>query len=303
MLIALRRLTEREGRIGPPASGQRDTVVEGVRWRSREAGNPGGAGDAASSQGTAVVYVHGFLSSSSTWKRVLSQASAGRPAVAVDLPGAGFSDRPWPYDYTVFGQAERLLKFLEVRGISRAILVGNSLGGAVCEVAAAARPDRIAGLVLVDAAGPSTRIPIGFRLLRTPIVGEVQMELCARPVIGFMLRQRLYARGERVTEETVDDWWTPITLPGTRRAMLEAVRTRRSGTAGLLEEIRVPTLVVWGAGDSLLPVSDGMALSSAIRGARFVLLPDAGHLPQEETPDAFARTVAPFVREIDGEHP
>lgn len=300
MLVAYRRLTEREGRIGPPASGQRDTVVEGVRWRSRESGSPGIPG---SRRETAVVYVHGFLSSSSTWKRVLSQASAGRLAVAVDLPGAGFSDRPWPYDYTVFGQAERLLKFLEVRGISRAVLVGNSLGGAVCEAAAASRPDRIVGLVLVDAAGPTTRIPVGFRLLRTPLVGEIQMELCARPVIGFTLRQRLYARGERVTEETVDDWWTPITLPGTRRAALEAIRTRRSGTEGLLEKIRVPTLVVWGADDSLLPASDGLALASAIRGARFVLLPDSGHLPQEETPDAFARAVAPFVREIDGEQP
>lgn len=299
-LVALRRLTEKEARIGPPGSGQRDTVVDGVRWRSREVGAPG-------PEGTTVVYVHGFFSSSSTWKRVIASASGGRPAIAVDLPGAGFSDRPSSYDYTVFGQASRLLRYLEARGVSRVVLVGNSLGGAVCEAAAAAQSDgvrvKIVGLVLVDAAGPSTSIPLGFRSLRTPVLGEIQLELAARPVIAYALRRRLYASSERVTEETVDDWWLPITVPGTRRAALASVRTSRRGTESLLEKISAPTLVVWGASDSLLPPPDGLALSTSIRGARFVLLPDAGHLPQEETPETFARVVAPFVREVDGEKP
>ncbi|MGH9367029.1 MAG: alpha/beta fold hydrolase, partial [Thermoanaerobaculia bacterium] len=87
LAVAARRLSEREGRIPPPVSGELDTVVGGVRWRSREA--PGGGAET-------VVYVHGFLSSSATWKKVLSSASAGRAAIAVDLPGSGFSDRPWP---------------------------------------------------------------------------------------------------------------------------------------------------------------------------------------------------------------
>jgi pimeloyl-ACP methyl ester carboxylesterase len=296
VLVAVRRLTEREGRIGPPASGERDTVVDGVRWRSREVGSPVPGR-------TTVVYVHGCLSSSATWKKVLAAASGGRPGVAVDLPGAGFSERPWPYDYTVYGQASRLLRYLEARRIDRVVLVGNSLGGAVCEAAAAARPDLVAGLVLVDAAGPSTTIPWGFRLLRTPVVGELQLELAARPVIALALRQRLYARSSRVTEETVDDWWLPVTVPGTRRAALHAVRTDRRGSEALLERITAPTLVLWGARDSLLPPADGLALSTSIRGARFVALPDTGHLPQEETPEEFARVVAPFVREVDGEKP
>lgn len=291
LLVGLRRLLESPASVHPPAPGERDLYVEGVRWRSRE----------ALGQGTLepVVYVHGFLSSSATWKHSLIEASAARLAIAVDLPGAGYSDRPWPYDYTVYGQAEHLLRYLDARGISRVILVGNSLGGAICEVAAAARPDRVAGLVLVDAASPQTNVPLGFRTLRAPFLGELQIEFLVRPVMEYTLRHRLYARADRVTEETVDDWWRPVTVPGTRRAALAAVRTDTKTGAGLLDRIRTPTLVLWGQEDALLPAAEGLALSQKIDGAQFVAIPRAGHLPQEETPSEFARAVSGFLRELE----
>ncbi len=248
-----------------------------------------------------MLYVHGFLSSSTTWKKVLVAASASRMAIAVDLPGSGYSDRPWPYDYTVYGQAQHLLRYMEVRGLSRVVLVGNSLGGAICEVAAAAHPDRVAGLVLVDAASPYTSIPIGFRTLRTPLLGELQLELLVRPVMEFTLRHRLYAKPERVTPETVEDWWRPVTVPGTRRAALAAVRTDPQAGEGirLLERIRTPTLVLWGKDDALLSPSEGLTLSQKIEGARFVAIPRAGHLPQEEAPDEFARSVSGFLQDLE----
>src|SRR5262252_5159870 len=99
---------------GIPIS-QRDTVVDGVRWRSRE----------RAGTGIPILYVHGHLASSATWEAVLGPASAGHPGIAVDVPGFGASDRPWPHDYTVVGEARSLFRFLDARGISRAILVGN----------------------------------------------------------------------------------------------------------------------------------------------------------------------------------
>jgi pimeloyl-ACP methyl ester carboxylesterase len=285
--VAARRLLERPASIPPRQPGERDTVVDGVRWRSREVGG---------SLEPPIVFVHGFLSSSATWKRVLAPIGADHPAIAVDLPGLGNSDRPWPYDYSAGGAAAALLKFLDARDIRRAVLVGNSLGGAVCLIVAAARPDRVAALVLVDSAFPGVTIPLGFRSLRTPLLGDVQMEFLVRPVIAYTLRHRLYARSERVTEETISDWWHPIPVPGTRRAVLAFVRTSEKGYENLLAKIETPTLVVWGKEDHLLPASDGFRLASEIRGAQLVVLPDAGHLPQEETPAAFARTVAGFLR-------
>ena len=290
LAVAARRLLEREAAIPKAGPGERDTVVSGVRWRSSEAaGEPGR---------DPVIYVHGWLSSSATFRRILSKASAARPAIAVDLPGSGFSDRPWPYDYTVGGQAQHLIAYLDTRGFDRFVLVGNSLGGSICEVVAAARPERVAGLVLVDSAWPGMRISIPFRLLRTPLVGEVEMELISRPVFALTLRHSQYARASRVTEETVDEWSTPLRVPGSRRAALAAIRTSRRDAEGIVEKIRAPTLVLWGSGDKLIPASEGLALSSSIAGARFATIPDAGHLPQEELPEEFARAVADFLRSL-----
>src|SRR5262249_54751829 len=136
LAIAGRRLLEKPATIPPPGSGERDTIVDGVRWRTREV---------ESDEAEPVVFIHGLVASSRRWEKVIHQAAGGRHAIAVDLPGAGYSDRPWPYDYTVGGQSAHLLRFLEVRGIARAVLVGNSLGGAVALLSAAARRDRVRG--------------------------------------------------------------------------------------------------------------------------------------------------------------
>jgi pimeloyl-ACP methyl ester carboxylesterase len=286
--IAARRILERPAPIPAPVSGERDTVVDGVRWRSREtAGN-----------GFPVIYVHGLLSTSASWKRAVAAASGGRPSVAVDLPGFGYSDRPWPYDYTVGGQAEALLRYLDTRGFERVALVGNSLGGAVCLVAAAARPSRVSALVLVGSASPVSSIPWNFRLLRAPVVGELEMEFLIRPVMEAALRYRLFARAERVTQEEVDEDWTSVRVPGTRRAALAAVRSSSRGYEGLLARIRVPTLVLWGKGDKILPPEEGLHLATEVPGARLVVLPDTGHLPQEETPEEFSHAVSQFLGEI-----
>jgi pimeloyl-ACP methyl ester carboxylesterase len=286
LAIGARRLFETPAAIPPPAPGEKDTVVDGVRWRSREVE---GLGDVT------VVFVHGLMASSASWSKVLASASGGRPAIAVDLPGFGYSARPWPRDYTYGGQAAALLAFLDRRKIGRTALVGNSLGGATAVAVAAARPSRVAALVLVDTPSSSWEIPWHQRLLRAPVVGELAGEVACRPLFAWGLRHVLFARGNRVAEETVDLYWRPVTVPGTRRAALAAARSTIAGFDRLEAAVRAPTLVLWGREDRLIAAETGLRLSERIPGARLVVLPDAGHMPQEEAPEAFSREVAGFL--------
>lgn len=256
-----------------------------MRWRSRE--TPG--------RGDPVVFVHGLLASSATWEDALATASAGRPAIAVDLPGFGCSDRPWPSDYTVEGQARSLVEFLDARGIRRAVLVGNSLGGAAAMLVAADHPARVEALVLVAPATAEARIVWPVRLMRLPALGELALAGATRLLVAYSLRRWLFANADRVTAREIDDGWFPFTVPGTRRAALRAIRSDRRRFVGLESRIRVPTLIVWGKEDRLLSVHGGELLASRIAGSRLVVLPDAGHLPQREQPEAFSRAVAGFV--------
>ena len=272
--------------IPPPPPGHRDTVVDGVRWRSRE--TPG--------RGHPVVFVHGLLASSATWQDVLVPASAGRPAIAVDLPGFGCSDRPWPSDYSVDGAARALVTYLDARGISRAALVGNSLGGAIAMLIAAEHPERVTHLVLAAPATAEAKIPWPVAMLRAPRFGEAALGAARRPLVAYGLRHWLFADPARVTDHAIDDAWIPLTIPGTRRAALAAIRTHRSRFHGLEDRIRVRTLIVWGAEDRLLPARNGSRLAARIKGSRLVVLPNAGHLAQREQPQVFSRAVAPFLK-------
>jgi pimeloyl-ACP methyl ester carboxylesterase len=276
------------GVIPPPGPGQRDTLVAGVRWRSRE----------VEGRGEPVVFVHGLLASSATWEDVLRPASAGHPAIAVDLPGFGCSDRPFPHDYTVGGEAADLRAYLDARGVSRAILVGNSLGGSVAMLVAAVHPDRVSALVLAAPATPDLEIPWNLRILRRRFIGELLMAMTSRPSVAWGLRHRLFANGSRVTEHAIDDAWFPLTIPGTRRAALAAVRSDPQRYLGLESRIRVPTLILWGREDRLLPVAQAERLAHRIPGSRLLILPDAGHLPQRERPEAFARAAAEFIATV-----
>lgn len=294
LAIAGRRFAEKPASIPPPGSGERDTLVDGVRWRTREIAGTGAE---------TVVFIHGLVASSSSWEKVLQAGIGNRPAIAVDLPGSGFSDRPWPYDYSAGGQAAHLMRFLEVRDLPRVVLVGNSLGGATALLVAAAQPDRMRALVLVDAASPGSPIPLATRAVRLPVVGEIAMELYVRPLMTLGFRQRLFGDPSLVTDDLVERYWKPVTVPGTRRAILAAARSNERGYERVAEKIHAPTLVIWGEKDRLLPLSEGRRLAATIPGARLVVLPDAGHLPQEESPEAFGRALSEFLRSVDAERP
>ena len=236
--------------------------------------------------GPALILLHGLGSSIYTWADVIPALARDHDVVAVDLPGFGGSDIPDELSSSVLPTT--VLGLMDRLGISRATLVGNSLGGAVAAVLAARHPERVRRLVLIDSAGfnlePSKR-PMILRLAGSaPVAAALDALPVRRWLVTRALRQVFYDPA-RVTPERVEEYLAPLARPGTADAVRSLLSDRSGfGLPALVSEVRVPTLIVWGRNDRWVPLADADRFAAAIPGSRKVVLEECGHVPQEERP-------------------
>ena len=264
--------------------------VDGVRVHYQEAGDR---------NAPAMVLIHGFASSTLAWSKVfLRLANAGYRVIALDMLGYGYSAKPRNGEYTIEGQAKLLIRLLDALSIPRAIIVGSSYGGAVAATCALDYPERVEKLLLVGAVNNNR--PLAFMLMRvfgSPVVGDVVSPL----LIGSrrLLRRRMkrvYDEHEWVLDERrVDARHLPLRAARTHRAIIRTVRSwnaeRISRDAHLISQ---PTLLLWGANDREIPISDGERLHEQISGSRLIVFLRCGHLPHEEYPEEFTNVVIDF---------
>jgi pimeloyl-ACP methyl ester carboxylesterase len=252
--------------------------------------------------GPAIVLVHGFASSLYTWKDVIPALAVCHDVVALDLPGFGQSDQPADLSFEDFPRA--VLGLMDRLGIGKAALVGNSMGGATAVIVAAERPERVDALVLIDAAGfnlgPSERPRMvsfamswaGSLLARLP--GK-------RLVVEASLRQ-VFHDGSRVTPERLSEYLAAAERPGTFpaiRSLGASSGDRQAVVAQSLPRIQARALVLWGDDDRWIPIAHADRFVAAIPGARKVVIPACGHVPQEEKPEEVARLLLAFLAEAE----
>ncbi len=184
-------------------------------------------------------------------------------------------------------------------GVHRFVVGGNSLGGQIAWSVAAALPERVAGLILVDASGyppeslkSEQSIPIGFRIASTPGLRLLAQYTLPRGVVERSVRN-VYGDPSKVTPELVDLYSAMTLREGNRRALGRRIEQGYTGNTALLKDIKAPTLILWGGRDRLAPLELGQRFAKDIAGAKLVVFEDLGHVPQEEDP---ARTVAEVKR-------
>lgn len=221
-----------------------------------------------------VVFVHGFCQSSVFWKEALDRLPAGHRGFALDLKGFGDSDKPpGPYGIPTF--ADEALAFADALGLDRFTLVGNSMGGVVCQSFASRHASRLSRLVLVST-GAYARNPAAARE-RAGQIAEWKRDDFEKMVKGF------FAIPPEDCAPLVD-----IAMKASREAMAQS--TRSSASLNFLEAVRqvnVPTLIVQGERDTSRTPEDGKELQEAIQGSLLHVLGGAGHTPQLERPDLF----------------
>jgi pimeloyl-ACP methyl ester carboxylesterase len=180
--------------------------------------------------------------------------------------------------------------------VQRFVVAGNSLGGEVAWRIAAAAPQRVAQLVLVDAAGypiTATNIPLGWQIARLPVLGRVAEHLLPRPIIVQGLHA-VYGDPAKITDALVDRYFELTLRAGNRAALVQRAQ-QWSPTEGVqrVTGVSAPTLILWGGRDRIIAPALAKRFEADIAGSRRLVFDDLGHVPQEEDP---ARSVAEVKR-------
>ena len=245
-----------------------------------------------------IVLLHGTASSLQTWDGWERALRADHRVIRMDLPGFGLTGPSPDNDYTIEAYVRFARHFLDALGVRRFSIAGNSLGGEIAWHVAAAAPDRVSRLVLVDAAGypmASTSVPIGFRLARMPSMSWVMARILPRAIVRSSVRN-VYGDPDRVTDSLVDRYYELTRRAGNRASLpMRFAQSRPGADTLLLRDLRVPTLVLWGDLDRLIPPENAARFGRDIQGSRVIMYRGLGHVPQEEDPLRSAADVRAFL--------
>jgi pimeloyl-ACP methyl ester carboxylesterase len=247
----------------------------------------------ASAAQPSVLLVHGFPSNLVAWSRVLERLPPDRHVIAVDLLGLGRSDRNPAASHAPSAHADRLWGLLEDLGVARLTAAGLSYGGAVVQWLAATHPQRVIRLVLVasvDASRPAdlTRL---WRLQALAMMAGLSVPPLARAVLAAGLRQEAM-ESATVTAALVDAYLGPLLRRGTRRSLWAYGRDAARERPLDLERIVVPTSILAGTADGIVPIATAHALAAAIRSASLIEIEGGRHLLAWERPEDIAAAIA-----------
>ena len=261
-------------------------IVDGVRLRLRDTG-PRDA--------PAVILLHGFGASLDTWEPWAQALSARYRVIRYDLPGFGLTGPDPTGDYSDAREMKILNDLMDQLGIARASLVGNSLGGRIVWNFAALHPDRVTRLVLVSPDGfASACFPMITPRRRRSSCGRCRMS-APRSLVKSSLGAA-YAHPEALSEATLTRYRDLLLAPGVRRAIL--ARTSQlilRDPAATLARIKVPTLLLWGEKDAMIPISYAAKYLRDLPNAILTPLPNLGHAPFEEDPAASLEPLERFL--------
>jgi 2-hydroxy-6-oxonona-2,4-dienedioate hydrolase len=244
-------------------------------------------------KGDPVILLHGLGGSIESWTNNLRSLSVEARVICLDLPGFGQSDKPRT-NYTISFYRDFLIKFMKRLGLTKASVIGSSLGGHIACELAIARPNMVDRLVLVSPAGA---LPRSFKA--SPALKRYIKVTSARSVKD--VRRALFA----VDRKPVDASYARLVFdrfsaPNAREAFLAALKGSASAPRlqGRLGKIRSPTLLIWGKEDIMIPVRF-VEPFLRMKNCRVVMLEHCGHRPHAERPRVFNTLVSGFLKERD----
>jgi pimeloyl-ACP methyl ester carboxylesterase len=256
--------------------------------------------------GPALVLLHGVTCSSETWSEIIPELAKHFTVIAPDLLGHGESAKPVT-EYSSGAYACSVRDLLLELGHTRVTLVGHSLGGGVAMQFSYQFPEMTERLVLMSSGGLGRELHAMLRMAAVPGAGAVLPWLCSSRLRGVVEggAKLLGRAGLRASTDMREVWRGFGTLADadTRRAFLHTMRTvvdaggqRASAVDRLYLAAQMPTLIVWGQRDKIIPVAHAVSAHAEIEGSRLEVFPSAGHFPHLDDPMRFVSVVMDFIR-------
>ncbi len=255
-------------------------TVDGNKIRYLEEGN----------DGPRVVLIHGLGSQAERWQQIIPYLSKSHRVIAPDLIGFGHSDKP-QVDYTPKYFVKFVFDFLEELGISKTIMIGSSLGGQiVAESAAAAENEIIQKIILVSPTGT-------MRTTNPTLETYIMAALYPQHDLIKKAYQMMADKNKDVNEPTIERFHSGMSKPNAKMSFLSSVISFKHWPAitDRLQLISIPTLVIWGRNDTMIPINHANDYVSNIKDCKFVVMEGCGHRPHVEDPEKFSHIMLKFL--------
>lgn len=247
-----------------------------------------------------VVLLHGTSASLHTWEGWATELSDESCVIRMDLPGFGLTG---PYvnesiDYTSDNYAAFVTQVMDRLQVSQATLVGNSLGGKIAWRTAALYPEYVEKLILIDSVGyPATpkEVPLAFKIAKYPALAPILNYVLPRDVVRKSLVS-VYADDSKVNDALIDRYYDLALRQGNRQALIDRLQEFDSTeNQDQIKSLTLPTLVLWGAQDDLIPVENAKRFHQDISNSQLKIFDDLGHVPHEEDPIATVKAARQFL--------
>ena len=255
-------------------------------------------------RGPALLLIHGMAGSSATWQAIIPQLSTKYRVIAPDLLGHGKSAKPRG-DYSLGAFAVWLRDLLDELGVHRATVIGQSLGGGIAMQFAYQHRDYCERLVLIGSGGLGPDLSPLLRVLSAPGAEFVLPVVAPQPVLNLGNKLGSWLTSAGIQAPRAGQMWqaySSLSDPAARQAFLRTLRSvvdHRGQAVSALTKLHLtadlPTLLIWGDRDRIIPVSHAYAAHDALTGSRLEVLDGVGHFPHAEAPAAVADILEDFI--------
>jgi len=255
-------------------------------------------------KGRPILLLHGFATSSYTWRSIIPALAQNYRVIAIDLRGFGASDKPIDDHYSIKDQTEAVEAFIEQENLRDLTIIGHSFGGGITLSLALdaerERHSRIRNIVLIDTVAYRQPLPIFFRVLQVPMLGDVGMALVPPEVqAGQGLRLAYYDK-DKITPQDIAEYANTLYSPAAKHALTKTIEQiipdNIDEIALRYKTVKMPALIVWCQEDKVVPVGLGFRLHEDMLSSEFALFTHCGHMPQEEKPEDTLAAIQAFLK-------